>query len=227
VGVTRHSEHLIKITRLGLINCYLVVEDDGLTLIDTLIGGSAKAILQGALDQQAPIVRIALTHGHSDHAGSVEALTAELPEAELSCSAREARFMGGDSSMDPGEPQRRPRMMTKLRSKPARELMAGDRVGSLEVMDAPGHTPGQIAFLDTRDRSLIAGDAYHTVGGVTVTSRVNPRFPFPTLASWDRPTARASGRALADLKPSRLAVGHGHVVEAPGPAMEQALSAAG
>ncbi len=37
-----------RISRAGLINAYLVPEDDGLTLIDTAIAGSAKAILAAA-----------------------------------------------------------------------------------------------------------------------------------------------------------------------------------
>jgi hypothetical protein len=44
-------------------------------------------------------------------------------------------------------------------------LRPGDRVGSLEVVGAPGHTPGHVAFLDTRDRTLIAGDVFTTLGG--------------------------------------------------------------
>jgi glyoxylase-like metal-dependent hydrolase (beta-lactamase superfamily II) len=42
----------------------------------------------------------------------------------------------------------------------SRTLAPGERVGSLEVIDAKGHTPGQIVLLDTRDRTLICGDAY-------------------------------------------------------------------
>ena len=51
----------------------------------------------------------------------------------------------------------------KIETKPDVMLKPGDRVGSLEVVACPGHTPGHIAFLDTRDRSLIAGDAFHSI----------------------------------------------------------------
>ena len=37
-----------RITRLGIVNAYLVREDDGLTLIDTMLGGSADKIIAGA-----------------------------------------------------------------------------------------------------------------------------------------------------------------------------------
>ena len=48
---TIHSNHLIQLTRLGAFNCYLVREDDGFTLVDTNLPGSAKAILKAAMDQ--------------------------------------------------------------------------------------------------------------------------------------------------------------------------------
>ena len=38
----RHDRpNLTRLTRLGFVNAYLVSEDDGLTLVDTMISGSA------------------------------------------------------------------------------------------------------------------------------------------------------------------------------------------
>ena len=93
-------------------------------------------------------------------------------------------------------------------------------------MAAPGHTPGQVAFLDTRDRTLYCGDAFSTLGGMETSARVNPRFPLPTLATWHRPTALETARALRALDPARLAPGHGKVVESPGAAMDRAIAKA-
>ena len=45
------------------------------------------------------------------------------------------------------------------------------------MIAAPGHTPGHIALVDERDGTLIAGDAYSTLGGVSSTGKVNWRFP--------------------------------------------------
>jgi len=80
---------ITRISRFGFVNCYLVREDDGLTLVDTMIGGSAKAIQAAAAGLDAPIVRIALTHAHTDHIGSLDALYALLPEAEVLISSRD------------------------------------------------------------------------------------------------------------------------------------------
>ena len=72
-----------RIRRFGIVNAFLVREDDGLTLIDTTLPRSAKAILSAASALGAPIVRIALTHAHADHVGSLDALAAALPGVEV------------------------------------------------------------------------------------------------------------------------------------------------
>jgi glyoxylase-like metal-dependent hydrolase (beta-lactamase superfamily II) len=216
--------NLIQVTRLGMVNAYLVREDDGLTLVDTALPRSAKAILAAAEDAGAPIVRIALTHAHGDHVGSLDALAAELPDAEVSISTRDARLLDKDVSLDEGEPQKKPSgSFPGTKTKPGRTLEAGDRVGSLEVVAAPGHTPGHVAFLDTRDRTLICGDAFSTLGGVATSAKVNWRFPLPALATWDRPTELESARRLRALEPTALAPGHGRVVSDPVAAMDAAI----
>jgi glyoxylase-like metal-dependent hydrolase (beta-lactamase superfamily II) len=221
------ASSLTRVGRFGIVNAYLVREDDGLTLVDTTLPRSAKPILQAAERAGAPIVRILLTHAHGDHIGSLDALAAELPGAEVLVSGRDARLLAGDKTLDPGEERGKLRgSYPGAKTRPTRTLAAGDRVGSLEVVPAPGHTPGHIALLDTRDRSLICGDAYSTLGGVETTARVNPRFPLPGLATWHGPTALESARALRALEPARLAPGHGKVVDAPLPAMDAAIARA-
>jgi glyoxylase-like metal-dependent hydrolase (beta-lactamase superfamily II) len=226
--ITRHTPTLVRLTRLGFVNAYLVPEDDGLTLVDTMVSGSAGQIMKAAKGLGAPIVRIVLTHAHSDHAGSLDALAEKLPDAEILIPARDARILAGDKTLDPGEPSSKLRggYPKKLKTRPSRTLAPGDTVGSLQVLAAPGHTPGQIALLDARDRTLIAADAYSTLGGVATSARANPRFPLPAMATWDRPTALRTAEALRALDPARLAVGHGDVVESPVPAMDAAIARA-
>ncbi len=214
-----------RISRFGFVNAYLVREDDGLTLIDTMIPRSAKPILAAAEREGAPIVRILLTHAHGDHVGSLDALHAALPQAEVLISARDARLLAKDMALEPGEPHDKLRGgYPGAKTVPTRTLQGGDRVGSLEVISAPGHTPGHIALLDTRDRTLYCADAYSTLGGVATTAKPNPKFPLPALSTWHKPTALESARALRALDPARLAPGHGKVVEAPGPAMDAAIA---
>jgi glyoxylase-like metal-dependent hydrolase (beta-lactamase superfamily II) len=220
--------NLIQLTRYPVlfpVNCYLVREDDGFTLIDTGLPGSAPAIMAAAQAHGAPIRRIVLTHAHMDHVASLDALRAALPDAEVLISARDARFLRGERRLDANE------IHGKLRGSyqtcatgPTRELAPGDRIGSLEAIAAPGHTPGHLAFLDLRDRALIAGDAFQTRGGIAVSGTMRPLFPFPALATWHAPTALASARALRALEPSLLAVGHGAALTKPLPAIDKAIA---
>jgi glyoxylase-like metal-dependent hydrolase (beta-lactamase superfamily II) len=225
--VTQHGSHLIQLTRAAT-NCYLVREADGLTLVDCSLPGSARAILAAA--EGAAIRRIVLTHAHWDHVGALAPLRRALPGAELLVGARESRFLAGDFALRPGEPRGSLRRFVyrKADIEPARLLEPGDRVGSLEVVDAKGHTPGQIGLLDTRDGTLLCADAYLTIGRPFVCNERVLRFPVPALVgTWHGPTAVASARALRALEPTRLASGHGRVVERPAAAMDEALARAG
>jgi len=224
------APNLTQVTRLRAINAFLVGEEDGLTLVDTLIGGSAKAILGQAQALGAPIRRIVLTHAHGDHIGSLDKLVAELgAEVEVLISARDAKWLAKDTSPEPGEPADArvlPGAAPGAKTRPTRTIAPADRIGSLEVVASPGHTPGHVALLDTRDRTLIAGDAYATLREVATGAKGAPGVPIPAVFSWHKLTALASARELRALDPARLAVGHGKTVEAPGAAMDAAIARA-
>ena len=212
-----------RVSRFGFVNAYLVEEDDGLTVVDTMLPRSAGAILKAAAGR--PIKRIALTHAHGDHVGSLDALAEALPGVEVVISARDARLLAKDMTLAPEEQQGKLRGgYPGTKTRPTRELAHGDRVGSLEVVASPGHTPGHVAFLDTRDGTLYCGDAYSTLGGVATTAKVYPRFPLPATSTWHRPTALESAKVLRALDPTRLAPGHGKVVDSPARAMDAAIA---
>ena len=70
------------------------------------------------------------------------------------------------------------------------------------------------------------GDTFTTMGGVAVTAKKLQRFPLAASATDDPDADRASARALRALDPSRLAPGHGKVVEGPAAAMDRAIAKA-
>ena len=227
---THHGMYLTQLTqfpRLFPINCYLVREDDGLTLIDAGIAGNAPTIISAAQVLGLPIRRLVLTHAHGDHVGSLDALHGLLPDAEVIASARDARFLAGDMQLEPSEAGTQLRgSYQRIATTPTRLVTDSDTIGSLSVIATPGHTPGHIALYDRRDGSLIAGDALQTRVKVAVAGTLVPLFPFPALATWSRPQALESARRLRSLNPSRLAVGHGEVLEQPQAAMDVAITAA-
>jgi glyoxylase-like metal-dependent hydrolase (beta-lactamase superfamily II) len=219
----RETEHLVRLTRFRFVNAYLVREDDGLTLVDTGMRGADKKILAAAEDLGAPIARIVVTHYHDDHTGSLDKLVQQLPDAERLWSEREDPLIHGGKELLPGEPEGKVRAIKGKKAQATRLLNAGDRVGSLEVVAAPGHSPGQIALVDTRDKTLIAGDAYSSVGGVATTAGPYWKFFLPGLVTWNRDVALQTARELRALEPRRLAPGHGKVVDDPVAAMDAAI----
>jgi len=209
-----------------MINCFLVREDDGLTLIDTSFAGSAPGIRKAARTLGAPIRRIVLTHAHIDHVGSADDLVRELPGIDFFVGQRESRLLTRDFSLDAGETGKKLLGFPGVKSRPAFLLNDGDRVGSLQAVFSPGHTPGHMAYLDVRDGSLIAGDAFTTQMGLIAAGVFKFYFPFPLLFSWNRECAAESAKKLRNVKPARLAVGHGETIESPLAAMDQAIELA-
>ena len=212
--------HLTQLTRVHFVNAFLVREDDGLTLVDTTMGGAADALLAAAKTAGAPIRRIALTHGHGDHVGSLDVLKERLGDSvQVLMPELDARIHAGE------KPEGKlPGSWPTIATVPDVRLNPGDRVGSLEVVPSPGHSPGHVAFLDTRDRALIGGDVFTAYGGLAVTSHFKLRFPFAAMATWDKAQDVESARALRALDPSILAVGHGPAKQAPGEAMDRAIA---
>ncbi|QQE78346.1 MBL fold metallo-hydrolase [Alicyclobacillus sp. SO9] len=215
----RNLYQLTFLPTLFPVNCYFVVEDDGLTLIDTALPYSATSILAAASKLQRPIVRILLTHAHGDHVGGLDKLKKALPDVSVQMSVRDARLLGGDRTLDPDEPQTPIRgdvpKPKSIVTTPDVLLHDGDRIGSLIAISTPGHTPGSMSFIDTRTQAIIAGDAFQTRGGFAVTGQLKPLFPFPAMATWNKEIAIKSALRIVDYNPTLLAVGHGKMLENP------------
>jgi len=222
----QETKNLFRLTRFGMVNCFLVREDDGLTVVDTGVAGSAAGIREAAQRTGAPICRIVLTHAHVDHVGSLDALARDYPRIEFAVGKRESRLLRKDFSLDAGESGKRLLGFPGVKLLGTILLNDDDRIGSLQAIFSPGHTPGHMSYLDVRDGSLIAGDSFTTQTGVLAAGTFKLLFPFPALFSWNREVAAESARKLRDFKPARLAVGHGKTIESPLAAMDRAIELA-
>lgn len=227
------SKNGTQLTRFGLVNCFLVREADGLTLIDAGLKGSGADILAAAAGE--PIRRILLTHAHVDHIGSVDEIVAKQPGVTVGASQRSLpllklppdRTLRAEELQNGGEGDSKgevkgatPGMATTV----SLILQEGDRAGSLRVIETPGHIPGHLSFLDERDGTLYAGDALFGMGHLGITGW--PPWWFPLNKCWSRPLAKQSAERLLEFQIERFATGHGPLREGGRAALQQAIARA-
>lgn len=191
---------------------YLIDDRDGLTLIDTSSHGAADGILRGiaSLGRRAEDLRLIVgTHYHLDHTGNVNSLR-ERSGAPFAVYEEEAPYVDGRLPWRPlrgalaaaiGDGQDRHYAL-----RVDRELRDGETLpaaGGLQVLHAPGHTPGHIALYGRERGALFAGDAFMNVFGLQLP---------PSMSSHDMDQARRSIRRLCDLDFEIALPGHGRPV---------------
>jgi glyoxylase-like metal-dependent hydrolase (beta-lactamase superfamily II) len=209
--ITPAGHHGKQLTRFGIVNCFLVREHDGYTLIDANLKGSEEEVLKAAAG--LPIRRILLTHPHVDHVGSIDALMTKLPQLKLLSSERSIPILQipPDLSLRQGEEGLIRGGTPGIQSKVTQTIAEGEHVGSLLVIDTPGHIYGHQAFLDERDGTLYAGDEFGSLRQLTITG-FTPWW-FPLKAFSNRNQAKDTAKKLLAYPIQRIACGHGKVLE--------------
>ena len=181
------------------INVYLA----GDVIIDSGSRHAAKRILRQV--QGREVRAHALTHAHPDHDGSSKEICERLG-VPLWVGEKDVPLM------EEGTPAEHP--MQKLSARAFggprrgvdRALREGDEVGGFVVLDAPGHSPGHVAYWRESDRALILGDVLFGLHPLTGLRQL--REP-PEFFTPDPQLNRDSARKLAALEPALVCFGHG------------------
>jgi glyoxylase-like metal-dependent hydrolase (beta-lactamase superfamily II) len=203
----------------GHVHAFLLDDGTGLTLIDTLYDDDANVVLaeiERIGKTPADLKHIILSHAHKSHVGGLAALK-KASNATVYSHDWEVDIIAGRRPATRVSPiPRRPLQVYGLqlglalglgRHNPCevdRRLKAGDRVGPLEVMESPGHTPGSLTFWWADKRALFAGDV------IATWPELAPGWPGLTL---DNDQNLRSARQFTDFGNAEiLGVGHGEPV---------------
>ena len=157
-------------------NVYVIV-DDGVTLVDTGMGGREKPILntvKGLGFGPADIKYILITHAHLDHTGGLRALR-DASKATVMAGEADSDVIEGKKPMTVPKMRRPlgligPLLLRIFKSSPApvdRRLKDGDTIpvlGGLVVVGLPGHSPGNIGFYSPSKKLLFSSDTLRMRG---------------------------------------------------------------
>ncbi|PEJ36813.1 MBL fold metallo-hydrolase [Peribacillus butanolivorans] len=232
---------------LKSINFYLVKQDESLTLVDAGMNDDVCwNALQNTLKENGftikDITEILLTHHHGDHVGLVNRITALHPIPVYAHSKSVPRLkrdpdflsmriefykqlylqMGcgelGDkqvaylfNAVDNNKDQRLKCDIIEITEK---------KWLNFEVIEFPGHAPDQIAFLDQKEKRLLAGDLLieHISSNALVEPDENGNRMLTLVDHID------SLKRCLSLQINLILPGHGNIIEHPGSLIEKRLN---
>ncbi|KQU17088.1 MBL fold metallo-hydrolase [Bacillus sp. Leaf13] len=235
---------------LKSINFYLVKQDESLTLVDAGMNDDVCwNALQNTLKENGftikDITEILLTHHHGDHVGLVNRITALHPIPVYAHSKSVPRLkrdpdflsmriefykqlylqMGcgelGDkqvaylfNAVDNNKDQRLNCDIIEITEK---------KWLNFEVIEFPGHAPDQIAFLDQKEKRLLAGDLLieHISSNALVEPDENGNRMLTLVDHID------SLKRCLSLQINLILPGHGNIIEHPGSLIEKRLNSIG
>ncbi len=153
----------------GIANIYLVIGAERALLVDT---GAGAADLRGYAQSLTSLpLSVINTHGHPDHVGAnfqfgaIMAHAADFAAIRKMATPEELRAhadMLGGAVVPEAD-----RYTGPVQSLTLAAVKDGDRIDlggrTLEVIEAPGHTPGEIVLLDRGNKLLFGGDNSNTL----------------------------------------------------------------
>jgi glyoxylase-like metal-dependent hydrolase (beta-lactamase superfamily II)/predicted ester cyclase len=210
-------------------NVYLIEDGGGVTMFDAGARTMTRSVARAAA-KLGGLRRIVLGHGHTDHRGTAPAF--DVPVLCHPAEVEDAEGSGGFRYWSEGlsalpTPHRQAHLLMHRYAwdgGPVRisdTLEEGDEIAGFQVVELPGHAPGQIALLRESDGLALTTDCFYTLDGWGRDSA--PHVPMEAY-NYDTGQARASIRKLAELDVAAAWPGHARPVT--GDVREQLLAAA-
>ena len=146
----------------GVSNAGVIADDDGLTVVDTLMVRSQWEPFAAAVAAlERPVKRVVLTHAHVDHVGGTgqfrnaavyaTPVTSDLLDGAMPIDAYKAFMPAFADEFDD---------LAEIGTRPVSHLVDGaaQLTPRIEVLPATGHTPGDLMVLVADVDVLFAGD---------------------------------------------------------------------
>lgn len=213
--VKRVSEHIwsLKTWMIIPIHVWVVVDEDGVTLVDAGLSMMAKDIMKFMNQLEGgSLQRILLTHGHSDHVGAVKNI---LTEKNVPVYAHyiEIPYMEGELLYP-----RRKKVEQNVAKHITQPLQVDEQgrlksIGGLTPYLTPGHSPGHVVYYHEKDQVLLAGDLF--------TSKKGKLHQPMAMFTADMAEAVRSSSIVDQLKPKQLEICHGNSVFDPVDQLEE------
>jgi glyoxylase-like metal-dependent hydrolase (beta-lactamase superfamily II) len=157
-------------------NCFLITDEDGITLVDAG-WKSAPPVIRQTIEEQghslADLRRIVISHAHPDHVRGLAELTART-KAEVLIHELDAGWLAAGRVPRHGRSGALGRAIDRVPLlhwqpfAPDRTISDGETTWTLRAIHTPGHSPGHLAFLHGPSRTLLTGDAvFHRAGLAT------------------------------------------------------------
>jgi cyclase len=146
----------------GVSNAGVIADEDGLTIVDTLMVRSQwEPFATAVAELGLPVKRVLLTHAHIDHVGGTQAFrnamvlgtlpTSALLDQEMSVEAYKAFMPAFSEEFDD---------LAEIGTRPVSHLVSGPAqlTPRIELLPATGHTDGDLMALVADADVLFAGD---------------------------------------------------------------------